>query len=263
MSKQLPSIGLGTWKLTGDACRRAVVEALGCGYRHVDTAQGYANEREVGQALCEAGITRDQLFVTTKVWPDELSRDGLAIVQASLERLRLDRVDLLLLHWPSPREPLERALEPLALAAQRGLAQHVGVSNFTLAQVDVALRHAPIVCDQVELHPFLQQRTLVEGLAARGVTAVGYSPLAFGKVAHDPVLQRIGRAIGRSATQVALRWALARDTKVVPKASSPQHLRDNLAALDFELPAGAMQAIAALERGERLVDPEFAPQWDT
>src|ERR1700761_293294 len=192
---KIPAIGLGTWELRGRSCARLVEQALRLGYRHLDTAQVYENEREVGEGLRASGVKRDDVFVTTKVWtthfaPPELERS----TKESLVRLRMPEVDLLLLHWPNPHVPLQETLGALAHAKQMGLARHIGVSNFTVALIEEAVRAcpAPLVCDQVEYHPYLDQAKVKEACAQKGMALVAYSPVAKGKIKTDPTLTRIG-----------------------------------------------------------------------
>src|ERR1700704_4753138 len=199
---QIPAIGLGTWELRGRTCARLVEQALRLGYRHIDTAQIYENEREVGEGVRASGIKRDEIFVTTKVWtthfaPNDLERS----TKESLARLRLSEIDLLLLHWPNPQVPLAETLGALARVKQAGLARHIGVSNFTVALIEeaVAACPEPLVCDQVEYHPYLDQTKVREASARHGMAVVAYSPVAKGRIKNDALLARIGNAHGKSA----------------------------------------------------------------
>ena len=260
---RIPKLGLGTWQLEGQACRETVAEALSLGYRHLDTAQGYENEEQVGQGLADSGVPRERVWVTTKLWVDDRSREE--VVQTAREsrtRLGLDAIDLLLIHWPPQRVPLEPSLEALREVQEQGIARHVGVSNFPAPLLERALELAPLVCDQVEYHPFLAQRELLELTKRRGLALAAYSPLARGKVNDDPTLRAIGDKHGKTPAQVALRWLIQQDQVVaIPKASSVEHLQENLAVLEFLLSTNEMQEIDGLARGERLIDPEFAPEW--
>jgi diketogulonate reductase-like aldo/keto reductase len=263
VQRPVPRLGLGTWQLEGAACRQAVLAALELGYRAIDTAQGYGNEAEVGAAIVDSGVPREELFLTTKVWPDQLVADGEALIAGSLERLRVERLDLLLLHWPSPTLPVEMTAAALRDPLERGLVRYVGVSNFPAAYLERALGEAPIACNQVELHPYLWQAHLMARAAELGVQIVAYSPLARGRVARDPRLQAIGARHGKSAAQVALRWLLQKPgIATVPKASSWARLAENLQVFDFELSAHEVFGIDSLARNLRLVDPSFAPPWD-
>lgn len=256
------SLGLGTWRLEGETCRRAVAEALALGYRHFDTAQGYGNEREVGAALRASGVPRAALHVTTKVWPDHLLDEGTAAVRRSLDALGLERIDLALLHWPSPSRDSAAALRVLAQARDEGLTRAIGVSNFPIALLEEAVRITDVACNQIELHPYLPQWRLRRRLRELGVAAVSYAPLAQGRIAADPVVADVAAAAGCSAAQVALAWLLRRGIHAVPKASSVEHLRENLAALAVVLHDDALALLDQLDCGLRLVDPEFAPVWD-
>jgi 2,5-diketo-D-gluconate reductase B len=259
---RMPALGLGTWQLQGDECRRAVEAALELGYRHLDTAQGYDNEREVGAALKASGVAREEVFLTTKAWPDHLVEDA-STVEKSLERLGVARVDLLLMHWPSPKLPLERTVDALAEALDRGQTRFIGVSNFPTKLLEIALARAPIVCNQVEYHPFLDQTPLLKLCRERDVVLGAYSPLARGHVSKDEVLAGIGARHGRTGAQVALRWLLQqRGVAAVPKASSERHLRANLEVLDFALSDEEMAKVGALRSGRRYIDPEWGPDWD-
>src|SRR6201997_3797836 len=202
---KIPAIGLGTWELRGRTCARIVEQALRLGYRHIDTAQVYENEREVGEGLRASGVRRDDVFVTTKIWtthfaPHDLERSA----KESLVRLRMPEVDLLLLHWPNPHVPLAETLGALAHAKRLGLARHIGVSNFTVALIEeaIAVCPEPLVCDQVEYHPYLDQTKVREACARNGMALVAYSPVAKGKIKNDATLLQIGRAHGKSPAQI-------------------------------------------------------------
>src|SRR6195952_3462981 len=206
---KIPAIGLGTWELRERTCARLVEQALRLGYRHIDTAQVYENEREVGEGGRASGGQRGELFVTTKVWtthfwPHDLERS----VKDSLVRLRLAEVDLLLLHWPNPQVPLAETLGALARARQLGLARHIGVSNFTVALIEeaVAACPEPLICDQVEYHPYLDQTKVREACARHGMAVVAYSPIAKGRIKGDETLSRIGASFRKTPAQVCLRW---------------------------------------------------------
>ncbi len=252
----VPALGLGTWKLTGDACVRAVEHALALGYRHLDTAQGYGNETQVGEGLRRSGVSRAKVFITTKVRPRSFAPEDLGpSVEESLERLGVEQVDLLLLHWPRPDVPLEDTLGALHEVRHRGLTQHVGVSNFPPSWVERAVASGPIFTNQVEYHPYLSQDALLEQAERLDLTLTAYAPLARGRVEDDPTLQEIGAAHGKTGGQVALRWLLQQPRVLaIPKASSPEHQIENLAVFDFELSDDEMARVTALDRGLRLVD---------
>lgn len=260
---KVPALGLGTWLLEGDDCRRAVPQALDLGYRHIDTAQIYGNEDVIGAALSAAPLDRGELFLTTKVWNDHRAADAVVrSVEDSLRRLQTDFVDLLLIHWPVEFARIDETLEGLTRAQERGLTRLIGVSNFTLSQFRCAAATAPIACNQVEYHPFLDQSELRD--AARDADAVltAYSPLARGGVMSDETLRGIGEAHGKTPAQIALRWLLDQDLLVVPKATRAEHLASNLDVFDFALSADERTRIDGLARGERLVEPPFAPDWE-
>src|SRR6201987_2539320 len=219
---RIPWMGLGTWELRGRTCARIVEQALRLGYRHIDTAQAYDNEREVGDGLRASGIRRDDLFVTTKVWtthfaPNDLERS----TKESLVRLRMPHVDLLLLHWPNPHVPLSETLGALAHAKRIGLTRHIGVSNFTVALIEEAVKACPelLACDQVEYHPYLDQTKVREACAQHGLALVAYSPVAKGRIKNDETLTRIGRSHRKSPAQVCLRWLVQQNVSAIPRTS--------------------------------------------
>jgi diketogulonate reductase-like aldo/keto reductase len=263
---RIPAIGLGTWELRGRTCARLVEQALKLGYRHIDTAQIYENEREVGDGVRASGVKRDDVFVTTKVWtthfaPNDLERSA----KESLVRLRLPEVDLLLLHWPNPQVPLSETLGALAHAKKLGLARHIGVSNFTVALIEQAVAECPepLVCDQVEYHPYLDQTKVREACAQHGLALVAYSPVAKGKVKGDETLNRIGRAHGKTAAQICLRWLVQQNVCAIPRTSKLERLSENIDIFDFELSDAEMVRISRMgDAKTRFTDFGFAPKWD-
>jgi 2,5-diketo-D-gluconate reductase B len=264
----IPALGFGTWELRDAQARQMVEAALEIGYRHIDTAQMYSNEAEVGAALKASGLKRQELFVTTKVWPDRF-RDGALqrSVAASLERLQLAAVDLLLLHWPNPDVPLAETIGALNDCAARGWARHIGVSNFTTAMVEEAVRlsERPLATDQVEYHPFLSQDAVLATCRRHGLALTAYCPLARGRVFKDATLARIGQRHGKTVGQVALRWLVQQEGVVaIPRSSSPEHARSNFAIFDFALSEREMAEIKALGApAGRIVDVAgLAPSWD-
>jgi diketogulonate reductase-like aldo/keto reductase len=265
---RIPLLGLGTWELRGRACARVVEQALRLGYRHIDTAEMYDNEREVGEGLRVSGVTRDEVFVTTKVWPSHFAPSELErAAKASLARLRLTSVDLLLLHWPNRQIPLSETLAALCKVKQGGLARHIGVSNFTVALLDEANRLAaePLVCNQIEMHPFLDQTKVADACRAHGMAIVAYSPIARGGAKNDAVLSRIGKAHGKSAAQASLRYLVQQGIVVIPRSGSVQHLSENREIFDFALSGAEMAEIHALaHRDGRIVDYAYSgsPRWD-
>lgn len=263
---RIPAIGLGTWELRGRTCARLVEQALRLGYRHIDTAQIYENEREVGEGLRASGIKRADIFVTTKVWtthfaPNDLERSA----RESLARLRLTEVDLLLLHWPNPQVPLPETLGALARVKRLGLARHIGVSNFTVALIDqaVAACPEPLVCDQVEHHPYLDQTKVMDACARHGMALVAYSPLAKGRIRSDQVLARTGDRYRKTAAQVGLRWLVQQHVAAIPRTSKLERLSENIDIFDFELSDQDMRQISGMSSASgRLTDYGLAPKWD-
>lgn len=261
----VPRLGFGTFQLSGDDAERAVRTALETGYRHLDTAQGYGNEAEVGRALADSGLDRDEVFVTTKLLPSNAAAaDVRRSTEASLRALGTDRIDLLLLHWPAEHvAPLGETLTAMTELREAGLVRHLGVSNFPSRMLERAYELAPIVTDQVEHHPFLGVAPIERVLAAHGGFLTAYSPLARGKVAEDPTLQAIAAEHGVGPAQVTLRWMLQRPGVVtIPKSGTEQRIRTNFEVHGFALSDDEMARIDALECGGRLIDPDFAPDWD-
>jgi 2,5-diketo-D-gluconate reductase B len=265
---RIPLVGLGTWDLRGRACARLVEQALRLGYRHIDTAEMYDNEREVGEGLRASGVKRDEIFVTTKIWPSHFApRELERAAKDSLVRLRLPEVDLLLLHWPNPQIPLSETLPALVKLKRMGLARHIGVSNFTVALIEEAVRVSsePLVCDQIEMHVFLDQSKVIEACSRQGMAVVAYSPIARGGVKNAEVLARIGKAHDKTAAQVSLRFLVQQNIVVIPRTSRIERLSENVAIFDFELSADEMAEIASLAHGDgRIVDYAYSgtPKWD-
>jgi diketogulonate reductase-like aldo/keto reductase len=265
---RIPLIGLGTWDLRGRACARTVEQALRLGYRHIDTAEMYDNEREVGEGLRRSGVTRDEVLVTTKVWPSHFgARELERAAKDSLARLQLPDVDLLLLHWPNPQIPLSETIPALCKVRRMGLARQVGVSNFTVALLEEAARlaDAPLVCNQIEVHPLLDQSKVIAACRRLGMAVVAYSPIARGRLKSHKVLARIGRAHGKTAAQVSLRFLVQQAIAVIPRTSRVERLSENLAIFDFVLSDADMAEIASLaSRGGRIVDYAYSgsPEWD-
>lgn len=263
----IPVIGLGTFRSSGDACRRAVKTALDIGYRHLDTARMYENEEEVGKGMRDSGVPREQIFLTTKLQVGRLDPRGVReSCDNSLRALTTDYVDLLLIHWPEETVPLADTLGAMASLKHEGKIRQLGVSNFTVEWLNKALAatDVPIFCNQIEYHPYIDQGPPMKVCHDNGIAIVAYSPLARGKVLEDERLVEIGRKHGKSPAQVALRW-LVRQTDVIaiPKGTSEAHIRENIDSFDFELDDDDMRAIGAFDRGQRLIDPDWAPNWDT
>ena len=261
----VPRLGFGTFQLSGEEAYRSVATALDVGYRHVDTAQGYANEAEVGRALAGSNIDRDEVFVTTKLKPSNATAGAVrSSMVDSLRALGTDRVDLLLLHWPAEHvAPLAETLEAMTSLREDGLTREIGVSNFPSKMLARAYELAPVVTDQVEHHPYLGVPKIEEVLRVRGGFLTAYSPLARGKVAADPVLKELAIAHDVTPAQITLRWMLQRPGVVtIPKSGTPERIRSNVEVFDFALSDDEMARVDALERGERLIDPGGGPDWD-
>ncbi len=264
----MPALGFGTWALRDDAGRRAVLCALETGYRHVDTAEMYGNEKPVGDALRRSDVPREDVFLVTKVSQDHLDASGVRhALRGSLDRLQTDYVDLLLIHWPSTTGvPLAETLGTMAELRAEGRVRHVGVSNFTVALLEEAQRVSPvpIFCNQVEYHPYLSQQPVLECCRAGGILLVAYCPLARGRVFQDTVLQEIGQGHGKTAGQVTLRWLLQQPgVGAIPRSGSAEHIHENFDVFDFELSEEEMQRIFELHHGERYIGGSAAPEWDT
>lgn len=264
----IPKLGLGTWQLRGDACARIVEQALRRGYTHVDTAQGYANEAEVGEGIAMSRVPRDKIFITTKVQPQKVGDGDLQrSVDESLKRLRVDQIDLLLLHWPNPEIALAGSIRALNEVKQQGLVKHIGLSNFTIALLDEAWRltSEPLAAQQLEYHPYLDARKILAAIRRYGMVPIAYCPIALGRVIGDPVIETIATAHERSSAQVALRWIVQQpDMVAIPKTAKLERLSENLAVFDFALTDAEMARIGALTRPDsRLVnEPQWVPQWD-
>jgi 2,5-diketo-D-gluconate reductase B len=264
---RIPALGFGTFRLEGRTARRMVEAALEIGYRHVDTAQMYGNETEVGDAIAGSAVPRGEIWLTTKIWPDRF-RDGdlQRAAETSVRRLQTEP-DLLLLHWPSPEVPLAETMGALNRVKRQGLAKHIGISNFTKVLIAEAwsVSEEPLVVDQVEYHPYLDQSVVLGAVREHGMALTAYAPIAHGQVFRDPTLERIGERHGKSPGQVTLRWLIQQDrVSAIPKTSREEHARTNFDIFDFELTQDEMAQIHALARPDgRLIDPGgVAPAWD-
>lgn len=263
----VPVLGFGTWKLAGGDAVRAIGQSFEAGYRHIDTAQAYENEADVGEAVATSGLPREEIFLTTKVWMNNV-RDGdlQKSVAQSLKKLKTGYVDLLLIHWPVADVPFTDQMKALMDMKKEGMARMIGVSNFTVAQLRrvVEAIGAPVVANQVEYHPFLSQAPVLDYLRAQGMFLTAYSPLARGAVNDDPVIIQIAQKYGKTPGQVTLRWLVQQgDVVAIPKAGSQNHIRDNINIFDFALTAEEMDRIHKLARADgRLINPAWAPEWD-
>ncbi|MDS7597903.1 aldo/keto reductase [Agrobacterium tumefaciens] len=264
----IPALGFGTFRIPGPDVLRIVPHALKAGFRHIDTAQIYGNEAEVGEAIAGSGIARGDIFLTTKVWVENYRHDSfLASVDESLKKLRTDHVDLLLLHWPNEAVPLAEQIGALNAVHEAGKVRHIGVSNFTTALMTdaVALSKAPIVTNQIEYHPYLDQDFVITAARKAGMSITGYFGMADGKVFADPVLKDIAARHGKSVAQVVLRWLVQQEGVIaLSKTVTEARVTENTAIFDFALPADDMAAIHSLARADgRIVSPDgLAPVWD-
>jgi 2,5-diketo-D-gluconate reductase B len=262
---KIPTVGLGTWALRGRDCVRLTEQAIRIGYRHIDTAQMYDNEREVGEGVRASGL-RAEVMVTTKVQPTMLAPHDLErSVKESLARLRLDAIDLLLIHWPNPRVPLAETLGAMAKMKREGYTRQIGVSNFTVALLDEAnkISSEPLICDQIECHPFLNQDKVISACRSHGMAVLAYSPIARGGAPGNKVLEKIGKAHGKTASQVCLRWLIQQGIVVIPRTSRVERLKENFDIFDFELSDAEMREIRGLAHGSgRIVDWTWSPRWD-
>ena len=265
---QMPKIGYGTWMRRGREGRACIEAALEAGYRHIDTAQGYQNEAMVGAAIATSGIARPEIFITTKVKPPHLTRlMFLPTVEESLERLRTSYVDLLLIHWPSPKNEVQMAsyIEDLLKARELGYSRRIGLSNFTqplLTQAEEIAGPKQFSHLQLEVHPFHQNREMVAFGRSKGLHVTAFSPLALGRVTEEPAIQAIAAEHGATAAQATLAWLMARDFTVIPTSSNTARIRENLEAAKLSLSPGAIAQFDSLNRNMRLLNPEHAPPWD-
>jgi len=260
---KIPIVGLGTWAVSDPA--RVVEQAIRIGYRHIDTAQMYGNEAEVGKGVRASGVPRREVMVTTKVQPTLLAPHDLErSVKESLARLRLDIIDLLLIHWPNPRVPLSETLGAMLKVKREGYVRAIGVSNFTVALLAEAGKVTDeVVCNQVECHPFLDQSKVIAACREHGMAVVAYSPIARGQAHGNDLLTRIGKPHGKTAAQVSLRYLVQQNIVVIPRTSRLERLEENFSIFDFTLSDAEMRKIAGLaRRSGRIVDWTWSPSWD-
>lgn len=264
----IPALGLGTWTLKGSECSSLVEAALEIGYRHLDTAVMYDNEADVGAGLRASGIARDDVFVTTKVWWTDLAADDFRrAAEQSVKKLGLDQVDLLLIHWPNPNIPLEETIGALNKARADGLARNIGVSNFPTKQLAQALSlsEAPLVANQVENHPYLDQRKVYAACRDAGIAMISYCPLyRGGPLFEEPAVADAAKAHGKTPGQIVLRWHVQQDGVVaIPRTTRKERLKENADIFDFALSEAEMAAISQLRgSGNRICNFDFAPEWD-
>ncbi|WLG13393.1 aldo/keto reductase [Psychrobacter cibarius] len=266
----IPVLGLGTWQSTGQDCVDVVSQALKMGYEHIDTAQAYGNEKEVGQGIKQSGVSRDKFFLTTKIFPDDMKFEPeklIAAAKRSLADLDTDYVDLLLLHWPDDRVPLSETIPALCELQKQSLTRHIGVSNFNIANIIEAEKYAdvPIVVNQVEFHPFIKQKTLQTFLNNHHILLEAYSPLARGDVFDNEIIKEIADKHNVTPAQISLAWILADKHRIaIPKTANPDHLQGNLDAIKVQLSADDIEKISSLARadGRKIKHPDYSPEWD-
>lgn len=257
------AVALGTWQLVGRDCEDAVAHALSIGYRRIDTAQIYGNETQVGRGLRAGGVEREQVFVTTKLGPQNLYASRVkASTEESLRRLGTDYVDLLLIHWPREEIPLAETLNEMESLRQQGLIRRIGVSNFPPSLLAQARAVADVFANQVECHPYLAQTRLLKSVRDEGLLLDAYCPLARGRVANDPVIARVAERVGRTPAQVTLRWLVQQGVGVIPKSARAARREENLALDDFSLDDADMRGIAGLSGEIRMIDPDGSPDWE-
>jgi 2,5-diketo-D-gluconate reductase B len=263
---RIPQIGLGTMTLKDDVCVQAVKTALQVGYRHLDTAAFYGNEKENGEGLRQSGVRREDVFICTKVRQEDLTPDRFEkVIDQSLVNLKLPQVDLLLIHWNNKDIPFKVSVGALCKAKKDGKTKHVGVANFTTTMLDGAwaVTSEPLVCNQIEMHPFINQDKVLAACKKHGMAVVAYCPIARGKVPGADALERIGKAHGKSAAQVSLRYLVQMGVCPIPRTATPDHLKQNLDVFDFKLSDAEMAELKKLNATNmRVVNPPHAPVWD-
>jgi len=263
---EIPEVGLGTYQMHGQQCVDSILYALDIGYRHIDTAQIYENEREVGEAMSISTVDRNDIFLTTKIWRTNLEYDDVLVsTEESLKQLDTPYVDLLLIHWPNDQVDLRRTLEAMLVLRDQGKAMNIGVCNFPIALLTKAVEEirAPIFCNQIEFHAHLDQLKQLDYAIDHDLLITAYSPLAQGALIGNPVLEEIGANHDKSSAQVALRWLIEQESVVtIPKASSKEHLEENINIFDFELTDDEFEKINEMENNKRIINPSFAPAWD-
>ncbi|WP_299494842.1 2,5-didehydrogluconate reductase DkgB [uncultured Shewanella sp.] len=264
----IPAIGMGTYRLTDQVAFDSVSMALKAGYRHIDTAAIYQNEIPVGQAISKSGIPRDDIFLTTKVWMNNLSaKSFIDSVKVSLDNLDTSYVDLLLIHWPSPdnQVPMSEYLSLLANARAMGLTQYIGVSNFTINQMKTAMDLLPrehILTNQIEVHPYLQNKKLIDFCQSRHILITAYMPFAVGQALKDDTILQIANLHNATPAQIILAWMDNKNLISIPSSSKQTNLEDNLLYTQVELTSHECKLIDSLDKHKRIANPDFAPDWD-
>lgn len=256
---EIPVIGFGTWLLKRDECRKSVETALEIGYRHVDTADVYGNHEEVAKAIKNSGIKRSDMFITSKVWRSELTKDlALYAGERFLDELEIDYLDLLLIHWPNKNIPIKETLSALNTLKEKGIAKSIGVSNFTAEHLNDALKtNIEFSVNQVEFHPSLNQKELKVFCDENDIIITAYSPNAQGEDFNIKEVKEIAKKYSKSESQVILNWLLNKDIVVIPRSSNPEHIKDNLGSLDWKMESEDYQVIEKLNTGNRIVSPSF------
>ena len=258
--EQMPLLGLGTWQLTGEDCVNSVKTAIKIGYNHIDTADGYDNHQSVGKGIKESGIDREDLFITSKIKQENLHYDDIKEdVQRFLDELEIEYLDLILIHWPNKDIPLEESLKALKEVKEDGLAKNIGVSNFTINHLKDAVKIYPdlVAVNQVEFHPTLYQKELLDFCQENEIVVTAYSPLARGEVFENKVIKDLSQKYDKSAAKLVLKWLIDKDIAAIPKASSREHLEANFDLFDWEIPAEAREKMDQLNENNRIIDPDF------
>lgn len=263
----IPALGFGTWKLKGDECTKCVKHAMSVGYRHIDTAQIYENEEGVGQALTETEVSREDIFLVTKIWMDKAREGDLQkSMEESLRKLQTDYVDLVLMHWPVEDVPFEETFKAFQDIQRQGKTKHIGVSNFTVSQMQQVREElgAKIITNQVEYHPSLSQDSVLQYLRAHDMFLTAYSPLGRGEDLENDVFKALGEKYNKTGAQIILRWLVQQQSvAAIPKSSNFDRIEQNYDIWDFELDSNEMQQIFSLARPDgRMIDPDWAPEWD-
>ncbi len=262
----IPKLGIGTWQCQGKECTEAVCTALKVGYRHIDTAQIYGNEVEVGLGIKESLVDRDKIFLVTKVWRDVLSfNEVLKSTEISLKKLKTNYIDLLLIHWPNSDFPLKETLAAFVKLVEQKKTRFVGLSNFPSKLIEEAkLLASDLICNQVEYHPFLSQEKVLTSLRKNNMFLTAYCPLARRRVFKNHTLKKIAEKHNKTCSQVALRWLLSQTSVVaIPKSSNRKHIEENFHIFDFKLSKEDMRLIDSQHKTQRLISPDFAPEWDS
>ncbi|PTV98504.1 diketogulonate reductase-like aldo/keto reductase [Halanaerobium saccharolyticum] len=257
---QMPLLGLGTWQLRGQECTDSVKEAIDIGYNHIDTADGYDNHQAVAKGIKESGVNREDLFITSKIKPENLHYEDIkADTQRFLDELGIEYLDLILIHWPNKDIPLEESLKALKEVKEEGLAKNIGVSNFTVNHLKDAIEIEPdlVAVNQVEFHPTLYQKDLLDFCQENGIVLTAYSPLARGEIFENEVIKELADKYEKSASKLALKWLIEKDVVAIPKASSRAHLESNFDLFDWELPTEVVDKMDQLNQNNRLIDPDW------